>query len=368
MTKKILPVLILSFCLCYGWDNITNLSIEKGERIIVFAPHPDDEILGCAGLIQKIIKNEGDVHIVYLTNGDHNQIPYRIHEKKIILKPSDYIKLGEIRRKESMRATDILGVPNEKLIFLGYPDFGCLRIWEEFWNENENPFMSFLTKARYVPYQENYSFGKPYISESILSDIKNIIERIKPSKIFITASFDTNTDHRALYNFVRAATMGIKDIKPEIFNYIIHFKYYPQKNSEFLTLPDIPSISKIYNVSLDSEELSKKKAALTCFRSQTILKKNWFSSFARKNEIYYKETDESIDENRILALESEKEAEFKNYRNLSFPFYCALKKEGEFLNIAFNQRNKIELATEYIFYFFPYKKDVEFSAMPKLTV
>ncbi|MCM8788784.1 MAG: hypothetical protein NC907_03225, partial [Candidatus Omnitrophica bacterium] len=120
--------------------------------------------------------------------------------------------------------------------------------------------------------------------------------------------------------------------------------------------------------SLDSEELSKKKAALTCFRSQTILKKNWFSSFARKNEIYYKETDESIDENRILALESEKEAEFKNYRNLSFPFYCALKKEGEFLNIAFNQRNKIELATEYIFYFFPYKKDVEFSAMPKLTV
>lgn len=168
--KNVLLFIFLSFSFIQG--HIKNLYIEKEDKIIIFAPHPDDEILGCSGLIQKIIKNSGEVYIVYLTNGDHNQLPYRIYEKKIVLKPADYIKLGEIRRKESIEATKILGVSSQNLIFLGYPDFGTLKIWEDYWGENKKPFKSFLTRASYVPYRENYSFGKPYISDSILNDIK----------------------------------------------------------------------------------------------------------------------------------------------------------------------------------------------------
>lgn len=151
--KKTILFILLLCLFCLG--NIKNLVIEKGESVVIFAPHPDDEILGCAGLIQKIIKSEGKVYIVYLTNGDHNQLPYRIYEKKIVLKPKDYIKLGEIRRRESINATKIIGVPKENLIFLGYPDFGTLKIWEDYWDENKKPFKSFLTRASYVPYKEN---------------------------------------------------------------------------------------------------------------------------------------------------------------------------------------------------------------------
>ncbi|MCX7706283.1 MAG: PIG-L family deacetylase [bacterium] len=369
MKNVILFALILYFSLfCNAGTGIKNLTIEKGEKVIVFAPHPDDEVLGCGGLIQRVIKNEGKIFVVYLTNGDHNQIPFRVYEKKIIARPIDYIKLGELRRKESTKATGILGLPQENLIFLGYPDFGCLKIWDEFWGENIKPFMSFLTRTRYVPYKENYSYGKPYISESILSDLKKIIQEVKPTKIFITSPFDTNVDHRALYNFIRAAVLEIKDTKPEIFIYIIHFKDYPKKSSEFLVLPDLPSIADIYSVSLDNNEMSKKELALFCFKSQTVFKKGWFFSFVRKNEVFYKETDENINGNRTLAFESEREAEFKDYKNLSIPFYCTLKKEGEFLNVEFIQKEKIDLLTEYIFYFYPFRKDMEFSAMPKITI
>ncbi|MFN4227975.1 MAG: PIG-L family deacetylase, partial [Candidatus Ratteibacteria bacterium] len=156
------------------------------------------------------------VYIIYLTNGDHNQLPYRVYEKKIILNPIDYIKLGEIRRKESTKATEILGIPKKNLIFLGYPDFGTLKIWENYWGENKKPYRSFLTRTSYVPYKENYSFGKPYIGESILTDIEKILEDIKPTKIFVSSPYDTNVDHRALYNFIRAAILE-QEIKPEIF-------------------------------------------------------------------------------------------------------------------------------------------------------
>jgi len=53
-------------------SNNGDLSIHEGEKIVVFAPHPDDEVIGCAGIIQECLAKNGEVYIVFLTNGDHN--------------------------------------------------------------------------------------------------------------------------------------------------------------------------------------------------------------------------------------------------------------------------------------------------------
>ncbi|GAH34396.1 unnamed protein product, partial [marine sediment metagenome] len=37
-------------------------------KIVVFAPHPDDEIFGCGGSILKWMDEGYDVHIVYVTD------------------------------------------------------------------------------------------------------------------------------------------------------------------------------------------------------------------------------------------------------------------------------------------------------------
>ena len=38
-------------------------------RLLVFAPHPDDEILGCAGLMQRLVREGLAVHVVVVTDG-----------------------------------------------------------------------------------------------------------------------------------------------------------------------------------------------------------------------------------------------------------------------------------------------------------
>ena len=44
-----------------------NLKLKK-NKILVIAAHPDDEILGCGGTINKL-KNSNTIEIVFLTNG-----------------------------------------------------------------------------------------------------------------------------------------------------------------------------------------------------------------------------------------------------------------------------------------------------------
>ena len=78
---------------------------QSGQRVLVFSPHPDDETIGVGGYIIQAIKNGADVRIVLVTNGN-------FHGNE------------QIRYAEFKKATQILGVPPNNLIFLGFPDRG----------------------------------------------------------------------------------------------------------------------------------------------------------------------------------------------------------------------------------------------------
>ena len=352
---------------------LKDLKVRKNERVIIFAPHPDDEILACGGLIQKVLKKKGKIWIVYLTNGDHNQLVYRLYEKKIVLKPEDYIKLGKIRRKESIMATKNLGIPSSNLIFLGYPDFGTMKIWKDYWGKDTEPFESFLTRAKFVPYEENYSYGKPYIGDSILSDIEKILLGIKPTKIFSTGSYDKNVDHRALYNFLRCALLNLKSkISPEVYVYLVHFEKwpFPYEFNPGLSLfpPSALDNLKWYNLKLGKEEIEKKYNSIKFFKSQIFLKKKWFFSFARENEIFYQENEEEIKDGFVLSYESEKEAEFKNRENISIPYNIFLIGKEEGIEVQLIQKKRFLRPVNYIFYFYGWRKDIPFPDMPKVKI
>ncbi len=368
--KNLLFLLFLT-CFFVSGDTFKNIEIKENEKVIIFAPHPDDEILGCAGLISSILEKNGNVWIVYLTNGDHNQLVFKLYKKKPILNPSDYIKLGEIRRKESIKANEILGVDKKNLIFLGYPDFGTLKIWNEFWH-TKKPYKSFLTRASSVPYKENYSFGKPYMGESIVSDIENIIKKINPTKIFVTSSFDLNVDHRALFNFVNLAILNISELnQPQIYCYLIHFKNWPTplKYSPESNLLPTNSLKFLdwYILNLDNEKVAKKYNSLNCFKSQIVVRKNWFFSFIRKNEIFYKFYYEILKNSKEIKFESEKE-EFENNKKQSIPFIIGLKKDKNEILITLSHEKKIIEKIDYVFYLYPWKKNTNFAIMPKIKL
>lgn len=42
----------------------------SGKSLLVIAPHPDDEVIGCSGLIQHVKAKEGRVYVIYLTVAD----------------------------------------------------------------------------------------------------------------------------------------------------------------------------------------------------------------------------------------------------------------------------------------------------------
>lgn len=42
----------------------------KKQKLLVIAPHPDDEVVGCAGLIKRVKDAGGKVYVLYLTVGD----------------------------------------------------------------------------------------------------------------------------------------------------------------------------------------------------------------------------------------------------------------------------------------------------------
>ncbi|MHA1461158.1 MAG: PIG-L deacetylase family protein [Promethearchaeota archaeon] len=96
-------------------------------KIVVFVPHPDDEVYGCGGSILKWMDEEHDVHIVYVTDNralitwgkKHNQI----HEEEA----KEYINLseeeiGKIGLKEARSVAKAFGFPDSNVHLFEFHD------------------------------------------------------------------------------------------------------------------------------------------------------------------------------------------------------------------------------------------------------
>jgi len=289
----ILTISVLCSNYCFAQELKSVEPFNKGDRVLILSPHPDDEIIACAGVIQEALKAGAEVRITYLTNGDHNQIAFIVYEKRLTLRRGEFIHMGEVRRKEAINAMKLLGVNESNLIFLGYPDFGTFAIFSRHW-QNALPYKSFLTRISAVPYKEDLSFTAPYIGESILSDIKNVLLSYKPNKIFVSHPADTNVDHRALYLFLQIALRDLnKELpQPKIYPYLIHCvgwplprHFHPELNLD----PPRKFLADQVNwlkLDLSSEQIGKKYQAILCYKSQTESSAFYLLAFARKNELF----------------------------------------------------------------------------------
>jgi len=69
-----------------------NSSKSAKNKILVIAPHPDDEIIGCGGTIAKAIENKNNVYVQYLSSGDRIEKQREEEAKKVcsFMKITDY--------------------------------------------------------------------------------------------------------------------------------------------------------------------------------------------------------------------------------------------------------------------------------------
>jgi Uncharacterized proteins, LmbE homologs len=93
-------------------------------RLLVVAPHPDDETIATGLLIQQVLAAGGEVRILLLTAGDNNPWPQRWLERRVWIGAADRQRWGRRRHQELLQALHCLGVPTPALQTLGWPDMG----------------------------------------------------------------------------------------------------------------------------------------------------------------------------------------------------------------------------------------------------
>ncbi len=92
---------------------VVGLDAITGGCALILAPHPDDESLGCGGLIAQSCAQGQPPLVVMLTDGAGSHPGSRSHPPE---------RLRALREAETKAATAGLGLPDSRLVFLGLPD------------------------------------------------------------------------------------------------------------------------------------------------------------------------------------------------------------------------------------------------------
>lgn len=173
-----------------------SLRLHASDRLLYFAPHPDDETLAGGGLIQKAAALGAQLCVVFLTNGDRNPWPQRVMEKKIFLDAKARRRWGMRRQGEARAALDMLGAAGSSEVhFIGWPDQGVTPL---------------LMSA----------------DEVAMETVIDFIRDWKPTQIFTPAAEDTHPDHSAFFVMLQLALDRLHargfDTKPTL-SYLVHY-------------------------------------------------------------------------------------------------------------------------------------------------
>ncbi len=355
----------------------------KDDRVLVLAPHPDDETLGAGGAIQRAIAAGARVQVACYTNGDHNQLAFIVYEKRLTFRTGEFLYMGELRRSETVKAMTSLGLDRQDLIFLGYPDFGTMAILTQFW-QTQRSYRSLMTRISKVAYPQALSPGSPYVGESILKDLKTVIADFQPTKIFVSHPADTNRDHQSLYLFTWISLWDLEDkiAKPAVYPYLIHVVGWPKPRGHHLDLalkpPERLGEISWMTLALSREEVKTKQKLVDFYQTEIAYNPPYLYSYVRKNELFGDFPAIPLKDDRSgkiawhnvglfldLPVENNTEGSEKQQGALSGLAYAL---QGNDLLIRLDLRRKLDKNLGSSIYLLGYKKNVSFAAMPKIKV
>ena len=193
----------------------------NNARLLIIAPHPDDEVLGCGGLISRIKSAGGKIYILFLTLGT----------------TSDYSARGSstvsMRRKEILQVMNLLKVDDYDIAF---------------------PGDKYHLKLDSLPSRD--------IIEAIETKSKVSLKKVAPTIIASTQFSDYNQDHRAAAASTIAATRPappkLKTFVPLVLGYEFAANSWNVFNPQPLN----------FYVSLTKEDLDIKIKAMKYYTSQ----------------------------------------------------------------------------------------------------
>lgn len=276
-------------------DGLSSFRLEGHQRLLVLAPHCDDETLGAAGLILAAQRTGIEVKVVIATNGDGYIFATMEDFHRIYPHASDFIRMGEVRQQESLAAIQMLGVSPDQVIFLGYPDRGTPEMWNDYWSASK-PYHSPYSKAAQSPYQNTYNPQSVYAGEDYLADLRSILVSYQPDLIVYPHPNDVHPDHWGLSVFTRLAiAMAEHDTPayhPDTYAYLVHRPDFPVPKGlapqDYLLPPTL--LNDIYpewfRLDLPRPDTDLKGQAVAQYKTQLALLRNLLESFIRTNELF----------------------------------------------------------------------------------
>jgi LmbE family N-acetylglucosaminyl deacetylase len=179
------PMWSLRETICTMLDSRMRLQFKPFEvddwssSAVIFAPHPDDETLGCGGVAAKKIASGAQVRFVFVTDGAASH-PGLIHPQA----------LRTAREAEAVEAVHRLGASSESVTFLRLPDGEALHHVRE-------------------------------ITDAAVS----MLDAWRPQSVFVNHAKDPPSDHVAVNAAVRAA-LRAHDHPVTVFEYPVWYWYH----------------------------------------------------------------------------------------------------------------------------------------------
>ncbi len=232
---------------------------------MVFGPHPDDEGLGCANVISQALRKEKKVKVIVVANGEssvdgtewfYGHPPQR----------EDFVNIGRVRQKETIEAMKVLGLAEEEIIFLGYPNDGILKMMSSDECTPDKPYRSEFTGFDRVTYENSYNMGAPFCKESILEDVGKIISDYNPHEVYVTHHQDSHYDHKACGKMVFDLTRKINP-SAKVRGYLISPSRIPSEKQRMV----YKSTGQLREIHLSESEKELKKRCIEQYKSQSFL-------------------------------------------------------------------------------------------------
>ncbi len=263
---------------------------DFGDRILVIAPHPDDEVIGPGGLIALARENGVQVRVVLVTVGDG----YRRAAARLTpgpLTPASFLALGLERHRESSLALASLGVPPEDRIYLAYADGSINSLWDRDW-DLDHPHLGSSGQTR-VPYPFAEKPGTVFCGANLAGDLERIISEYKPTSVVYPDPSEHHHDHWATSAFTEYALDAV-DYPGRRMTYIVHVGLYPfpWAYAPGLYLRPPPSLKEIGthwgSLPLPEAVEQRKHRAIDDYASQMRVPdlRVFLLAFVRRNELF----------------------------------------------------------------------------------
>ncbi|MCM1110755.1 MAG: PIG-L family deacetylase [Clostridium sp.] len=186
------------------------------KRVIVFSPHPDDDVISMGGTLKRLVDQKHDVHVAYETSGniavgDEDMSRYFLMFNRIApmfgFNTPEYQKLQqEVFESTANKKAGDMDTPNVReiktMIRQAEATIACHYIGVK------PDHIHFLR----LPFYETGTIKKGDLSEKDIAIVKKLLEDVKPHEIFVAGDLaDPHGTHRVCTDAVFAALYDLRD-------------------------------------------------------------------------------------------------------------------------------------------------------------